>query len=95
MRRKKVQEMKTTNQIRDYIRKRQIAFVLAQKDAIKFEHAELSASLGELIADNQNILDEIDKIIARSAMRRREIRNTIVMAILGASVAVLALYLMF
>lgn len=87
--------MKTTNQIRDYIRKRQIGFVLAQKDAIKFEHAELSASLGELIADNQNILDEIDKIMAAAAKRKREIRNTIVMAVLGAGVAALALYLMF
>jgi len=82
--------MKTINQIRERIRGREMAYVLARKDATKFGHAGLSASLGELIGEDAAILDEIDKIVAEAAKRRREIRNTIIMAILGALVALAA-----
>ena len=87
--------MKTINKIRDCVCGRGMAYSLARKDAIKFEHAELASSLLELATECSSIVEEIDKIVAEAAKRRREIRDAVIMAVLGAGVAVLALYLMF
>lgn len=51
-----------------------------------------SMNFGAAAVEDNNILAAIDKIVAK---RKREIRNTIVMAVLGAGVSALALYLMF
>ena len=63
------------------------------RDAAKARGAEQTAALfGTAAIECNNILSAIDKIVEK---RKREIRNTIIMAILGAGVAALALYLMF
>lgn len=66
---------------------------LQVRSAAKKRGAEQAAMIyGAVACEDNNILAAIDKIVEK---RKREIRNTIVMAILGAGAAALALYLMF
>lgn len=66
---------------------------LQARSAAKKRGAERTAALsGAAAIECNNILSAIDKIVEK---RKREIRNTIVMAVLGAGVAALALYLIF
>lgn len=84
--------MKTVRLIQKEIDRAMTENIQAYNDA-KARGAKRAAAMFGMAATECNyILSAIDKIVEK---RKREIRNTIVMAILGAGVAVLALYLMF
>ena len=84
--------MKTIRLIRDDIDRAKKENLAAMNNARKRGDRDAMVANKAAAIECNNILFAIDKIVEK---RKREIRNTIVMAILGAGVAALALYLMF
>lgn len=84
--------MKTIRLIQDYIDRAKKENLAAMSNARKRGDRDAVVANKAGAIECNNILLAIDKIVEK---RKREIRNTIVMAILGAGVAALALYLMF
>lgn len=84
--------MKTIRLIQDDIDRAKKENLAAMNNARKRGDRDAVVANKAAAIECNNILLAIDKIVE---MRKREIRNTIVMAILGAGVAALALYLMF
>jgi hypothetical protein len=84
--------MKTIRLIREEIDKAMTENIKARETCNARGAIGASMNFGAAAVEDNNILSAIDKIVEK---RKCEIRNTIVMAVLGAGVAALALYLMF